>query len=180
MSYEARLCIHEYRGEDCDCPIRSYSDPPTSLSTLDQNLGFEEQGQLHQVQSSQVTVEDENQGSSSLSLSDEQASSSDSEDVESDYDDTVDGFDISINSDLDLQDSYLYEINNLNDLDLTTPAILSTPHSYVDQENIPASHNLSLIASSSNTTEQATESETRGQFKCPKCPKLFKTKSKCR
>lgn len=136
-----------------------------------------EQNETNQVQPSQNTTQDEHQASNLVPFWDEQASSTGHEDVESDFSKTVGNSENSPNPDSDFQGYYSYGDHSLDDFDLRTPAIPSTPHFYFDDEEVSANYDSYNIASSSIPTEQAASLRT-DQFECRECLKGFDDKKK--
>lgn len=180
LSCESPLCVHSYPNANCDCDIAVDYDPSTFPFTPDQNVGFacsgQERNQINQVYPPQSTTQGEHQALNLLPFWDEQVSSSAYEHVDSDYFISVGNFGNSLNPDWDFQ-GYSSNEEYLNNFDLRTPDILSTPR--FDDEEISASHDYSYdIASSSLSAEQAQPSDTDYQFKCHECPKTFNDKPK--
>jgi hypothetical protein len=111
---------------------------------------------------------------------DEQLSSTGHESVESDSSEAVGSFRNSFNPDSALQGYFSGENYSLDDFDLRTPAIPSTPNFDFHNDDLPADHGSYEIASSSLPAQRAPLSAPEGQFQCHVCLKTFPDKSKYR
>lgn len=173
MSHGSPLWVNDYPNSDYDFDSLVDYDPSTSLPPLDLNTDFACLGQ-------DQTGQDEQQASSPQPFSNEQGRSTGCDDVDSDSSGIVDYFGDSLNDDSELQGYFAEgESYSLENLDLSTPVIPSTPHSYFDSGEDPIHQESGNVNQSSAPTEHASASSSKdSRFECRHCGKTFDDKSK--
>lgn len=184
MSREDPFCIPDYWTAGYDFDGGFDYDPSTSSSSVDLNTDFthfdQEQTEHGQTYSAPVTAQDDDRASGLFSaFLSKGVSSTGYEDTDSDSSGTVGNLGYPPHDDSDHQSYFHYgDDPSLEYLDLSTPALPSTPNSHCDAEEAPTDRDLGSTASGF-LPEHSSSLSNQPNFKCPNCSKTFDTKSKC-
>jgi hypothetical protein len=183
LSYEDPFCVFGYSTAGYDFDGGFYYDPSTSSFSVDPNTNFtplnQERTGRGQTYSAPVTAQDDDRASGPLpAFLNKEISSTGYEDADSDSSGTVGNLGYLPHDDSDYQSYLDYGADpSLEHLDLSTPAIPSTPNSQYDPKEGPTDQNLGSTASGLPPGHSSSFSN-QPKFKCPKCSKTFDTKSK--
>lgn len=164
MSQEDPFCVSDYSIAGYDFDSGFDYDPSALSFPFDHSSGFadlvQEQEEDDQNHSAPATAQDDDQISGTFSSFPNKAGWSNADDnADSNSSGTVSNFGYSPH-DSSSQSNCLYgDIPSLDDLDLSTPIIPSTPNSHYAADEVP-------------------KDQDQVNFKCPKCSKTFETKSK--
>lgn len=183
MSDEDPFCVPDYStagynfdsGFDYDPSTSSFSvDPYTDFTYFDQ-----EQTEHGQTDSATLTPQYDDRISGLFSaFLNKEVSATEYDDIDSDSSGTVGNLGYSPHDDSEHQSYFNYgEDLSLDDLDLSTPAIPSTPNSHYDAEKAPTDRDLSSIAPGL-LPEHSPFFSGQPSFRCSHCSKTFDTKSK--
>jgi hypothetical protein len=183
LSHEDPFCVPDYSTAGYDFDGGFDYDPLTSSFSVDPNTDFthfdQEQTEHGQTYSAPVTAQDDDRASGLFSaFLNKGVSSTGHEDIDSDSSGTIGNLGYSPHDDSDYQSYFHYgDDPSLEDLDLSTPAIPSTPNSHYDAEEAPTYRDLGSTASGL-LPEHSSSFSNQPNFKCPYCSKTFDTKSK--
>jgi len=183
LSHEDPFCVPDYSTAGYDFDGGFDYDPSTSSFSVDTNTDFthfdQEQTEYGQTYSAPVTAQDDDRASGLFSaFLYKGVPSTGYEDIDSDSSGAVGNLGYSPHDDSDYQSYFHYgDDPSLEDLDLSTPAIPSTPNFHYAPEEAPTDQGLGSTASGL-LPEHSPSFSNQPKFKCPNCSKTLDTKSK--